>query len=168
MCKLQLTACIVVTCRDLFPTIVKCYATVCEQILSGASLQPTNSSSSSSKTQGQHTAKSHSIHSCNGSSSSSKSDVHIDDEIFAATVQLMAEGFLQMPQQQITFDVHQIAADAAALVAIVNTFVSQPWKKWLYLLIPSLCRVSRTTGRLMFTLQAFCSLMWVLSCLSSA
>lgn len=104
-------------CRELFPTIVKCYASVCERIHSATDL---------------HTA------------SSSGVDVQIDDDIFDATVQLMAEGFLKMPSQQITFDTQRVAADAGALVAIVNSFVSQPWKQWLYLAVPGLCKVGAT------------------------
>eukprot|EP00878_Enallax_costatus_P000874 GHUV01001001.1.p1 GENE.GHUV01001001.1~~GHUV01001001.1.p1 ORF type:complete len:563 (+),score=98.44 GHUV01001001.1:141-1829(+) len=122
--------------REVFPTIVKCYASVCEGIASGAAVNLSAGKTSHSTTTDHSPAAAM-------NSSSSAVDVHIDDEIFGATIRLTAEGFLRMCQDQISFDVHRVAADASALVAIVNTFVSQPWKKWLYLAIPGLCKESR-------------------------
>jgi hypothetical protein len=61
-------------------------------------------------------------------------------------MRVLTDGFLHMPSEGL-FDVHKTAADASSLIAITNTFVTQPWKRWLYLGIPGLCKVSsRSTG----------------------
>ncbi|WIA39640.1 hypothetical protein OEZ86_005717 [Tetradesmus obliquus] len=111
--------------RDLFPTIVTCYSEVCKRISSGEAVHYSKPRSSSS------------------SSSSSEPEVLIDEEIFAATLRVLSDGFLRMPQQGL-FDAHKTAADASSLIAITNTFVTQPWKRWLYLGMPWLCKESRT------------------------
>jgi hypothetical protein len=90
---------------------------------------------------------------CNGSNSpasksygspasapASEPEVLIDEEIFAATMRILTDGFLRMPSEGL-FDVYKTAADASSLIAITNTFVTQPWKRWLYLGIPGLCKV---------------------------
>lgn len=105
-------------CRSLFPAIVSCYAEVCDRILSGAS-----------------------THAPQGSSASAKLEVCLNEEIFAATLHVLTDGFLHMPRKHLGFDVHETAAAAAELVAITNTFVTQPWKRWGYLALPGLCQV---------------------------
>jgi hypothetical protein len=82
--------------------------------------------------------------------------VCIDEEIFAATVAIMAEGMLKMDLQRSSLtggdaaaeaaatgssSLQQLASDVASLVAITNTFLAQPWKKWAYLACPRLCQV---------------------------
>lgn len=68
--------------------------------------------------------------------------VCIDEEIFGATTQILAEGFLRIPANQLLdVDYQQTASDVSGLIAITNSFLSQPWKKWLYLGIPNLCEV---------------------------
>eukprot|EP00882_Tetradesmus_deserticola_P013534 GHRQ01014369.1.p1 GENE.GHRQ01014369.1~~GHRQ01014369.1.p1 ORF type:complete len:398 (+),score=53.30 GHRQ01014369.1:222-1415(+) len=141
--------------RDLFPTIVTCYADVCKRINSGISVQHSESSSNSSSRSGDHSSsdmlRSHPA--SNGrlaaSCPASEPDVLIDEEVFAANLRILTDGFLRMPSEGL-FDVHRAAADASSLIAITNTFVTQPWKRWLYLGIPGLCKVcssrSRTTS----------------------
>jgi hypothetical protein len=68
--------------------------------------------------------------------------VCIDEEIFAATTRVLTEGFLRIPAEALaSVDYQQTAADVSGLIAITNSFLSQPWKKWLYLGIPGLCQV---------------------------
>lgn len=130
--------CDAVDCRDTFPAIVSCYAEICRRIASGASTHTPKISSKSSSRK------------TNVSSSNNlvvaeivtKPEVWVDEEIFAATIHVLLQAFLKMPAKDVDFDVYRTAAAGGELVAITNTFVSQPWKKWLYMAFPNMCQVS--------------------------
>jgi len=61
-------------------------------------------------------------------------------------MQILTEGFLRIPPDTLAVDYQQAAADVGSLVAITNTFLSQPWKKWLYMGVPGLCQVCVCVG----------------------
>jgi hypothetical protein len=60
-------------------------------------------------------------------------------------MRVLTDGFLRMPRDGL-FDVHKTAADASSLIAITNTFVTQTWKRWLFLGIPGLCKVGSSSS----------------------
>jgi hypothetical protein len=77
-----------------------------------------------------------------GAAAAAGKAVCIDEEIFAATLSIFMGGFLQMPGTKVQqVDCQQAAADVSGLVAITNSFLSQPWKQWLYCGMPGLCQV---------------------------
>jgi hypothetical protein len=173
------------TCRENFPTIVRCYAHVCQRIFDGtawleppaptaaaaasklpdaaaaaASKPPASDASKLPSSSSRPLSRSSSIDLSRNSLSRTCSidaslaglsaaaavaagrAVCIDEEIFAATTQILTEGFLRIPANQLLeVDYQQTAADVSGIIAITNSFLSQPWKKWLYLAIPGLCEV---------------------------
>lgn len=130
------------TFRSAFPSIIKCYAQACSGIATGAALRaPPSTTTATAATK--RTDNNHNNSKSSSSTSPSSAAVCIDEEIFSATIRVMAEGFLEMDLQRLQqeVDCQRVAADVAGLVAITNSFVSQPWKKWLYLGLPNLCQV---------------------------
>eukprot|EP00775_Hariotina_reticulata_P011944 gene11944-12087_t len=126
------------TVRDTFPAIVSCYAEICRRIASGASTHTPKISSKSS-------SKKTDVSSSNNlvvAEIVTKPEVWVDEEIFAATIHVLLQAFLKMPAKDVDFDVLRTAAAGGELVAITNTFVSQPWKKWLYMAFPNMCQES--------------------------
>jgi hypothetical protein len=115
-------------CREAFPAIVSCYASLAQRIAGIARSSAAESNGSGSSSPAARTGP---------------KGACIDEEIFAATVCVMAQGMLRMDLQQLQqqFDMRALAADVGSLVAITNTFLSQPWKQWGYLACPALCRV---------------------------
>jgi hypothetical protein len=177
-----------IACRENFPTIVRCYAHVCQRIVDGtawleppapaaaaaaaasklpdaaaaadASKPPASDASKLPSSSSRPLSRSSSIDLSRNSLSRTCSidaslaglsaaaavaagrAVCIDEEIFAATTQILTEGFLRIPANQLLeVDYQQTAADVSGIIAITNSFLSQPWKKWLYLAIPGLCEV---------------------------
>jgi hypothetical protein len=131
------TSCVTGCCRESFSDIVSCYADICKRIASGASTHTPKLNSNGTRN-GNIISKSNFV----VAEIKTKPEVWIDEEIFAATIRQLLQAFLKMPATRVNVDVHKTAAAGGELVAITNTFVSQPWKKWLYMAFPNMCQVS--------------------------
>jgi hypothetical protein len=147
--------------------MVQTYAAMCERIgkaadaaagagccAAGATHRTHDSDESSccSAVGGGADAASQSIGLVDSSSSSSSSSgsgtewqgVCIDDSVYAATLQVLTHGFLQLPQGRL--DAAAAAHAAAGLVATVNSFLSRPWRRLAYHAVPWGSKVQCTCG----------------------
>eukprot|EP00877_Chromochloris_zofingiensis_P000303 jgi/Chrzof1/10273/Cz04g35070.t1 len=71
-------------------------------------------------------------------------EVSVDEEIFIATVNIIAEGFLLLNPEAIKVDPKQMVHDLETITSIAYKFITAPWNKILYTRLPWLTQESRT------------------------